>query len=262
MKRLFLLTLLLASVFTLIACTESKTDLEYITDKGTFVLGFTDFPPMGFNENGEPTGFDIEIAKLVFERLNITLEFRYIDWDAKVVELRSKRIDAIWNGLTITDERKLEMTFSKPYFNNNLIIISKSDSNISTINDLADKNVGVELSSSADIATSKNDMITSSSKEIKKYATSSEAILALNAGLVDAVIVDEIYARYVVLKDTSNSYSISTEIIGSESYGVGFRLGDESLRDLIDETLDQLYEEGLIQEISIKYFGINLFIRG
>ncbi len=262
MKKLFLLVLLLGSIFTLIACMDSKIDLEYINEKGTFVLGFTDFPPMGFNENGEPTGFDIEIAKLVFERLDIQLEFRYIDWDSKVVELRSKRIDAIWNGLTITDERKLEMTFSRPYFDNNLIIISKSASEITGISDLTDKNIGVELSSSADISISKNESIMNSAKEIKKYGTSSEAILALNAGLVDAVIVDEIYARYVVLKDTSNSYSISTDIIGSESYGIGFRLGDEKLRDLIDQTLDELYEEGLIDEISIKYFGVTLFIRG
>lgn len=261
MKKWFLMILLIASTTLLVACNNTKIDLEYIQDKGTFVLGFTDFPPMGFSENGEPTGFDIEIAKLVFERMGVKLEFRYIDWDAKVVELKSRRIDAIWNGLTITDERKLEMTFSRPYFDNNLIIISKTGSNIDKIADLANKNIGVENSSSADILVSKNTTITDEAKSIKKYNTSSEAILAMNAGLVDAVIVDEIYARYVVMKN-DNTYQIGSEIIGSEQYGIGFRLGDEALRDRVDAILDDLLEEGLIQPISIKYFGVNLFIRG
>ena len=107
----------------------------------------------------------------------------------------------------------------------------------------------------------KNEIILSLSKEVKKYTTSSDAILALNAGLVDAVIVDEVYARYVVLKDTTKAYTISSEIIGREQYGIGFRAGDETLQTKIDEALDALFEEGLIQPISIKYFGVNLFIR-
>lgn len=262
MKKIFLFITVLLSSIALTACGNTLTDLEYIEDKGTFILGYTDFPPMGFLEDGVPAGFDIEIARLVFERMDVELQFRYIDWDAKNVELDSKRIDAIWNGLTITDSRKQEMTFSKPYFDNNLIIISKDGSEIDQISDLEGKNIGVELSSSADISVSGNETILDISNEIKKYNTSSEAILALNAGLVDAVIVDEIYARYVVMKDTSNTYQISTEIIGSEQYGIGFRLGDESLRDRVDAILDELYEEGLIQPISIKYFGVNLFIRG
>lgn|SRR5690554_8073528 len=262
MKKLFLLLSIILTTIVLTACnTNNLTDYEYIEQKGSFTLGYTDFPPMGYLDNGTPSGFDIEIATLVFERLGIELKFKYIDWDAKVVELDSKRIDAIWNGLTITDERKLEMTFSKPYFDNNLIIISKEGSNIDTISDLSDKNIGLELGSSADLSVGKNENILSISKEVKKYSTSSDAILALNAGLVDAVIVDEIYARYVVLKDTTNAYTISSEIIGTEQYGIGFRLGDETLKTKIDEALDALFEEGLIEPISIKYFGVNLFVR-
>lgn len=262
MKKLFLLLSIILTTIVLTACnTNNLTDYEYIEQKGSFTLGYTDFPPMGYLVNGTPSGFDIEIATLVFERLGIELKFKYIDWDAKVIELDSKRIDAIWNGLTITDERKLEMTFSKPYFDNNLIIISKEGSNIDTISDLNDKNIGLELGSSADLSVGKNENILNISKEVKKYSTSSDAILALNAGLVDAVIVDEIYARYVVLKDTTNAYTISSEIIGTEQYGIGFRLGDETLKTKIDEALDALFEEGLIEPISIKYFGVNLFVR-
>src|SRR5690554_2808770 len=263
MKKLFLLLSIILTTIVLAACnTNNLTDYEYIEQKGSFTLGYTDFPPMGYLDNGTPSGFDIEIATLVFERLGIELKFKYIDWDAKVVELDSRRIDAIWNGLTITDERKLEMQFSKPYFDNNLIILSKAGSGINSISDLENKNIGLENSSSADIATSKNEAITSTVKEIKKYTTSNDAVLSLNAGQVDAVIVDEIYARYVVMKDTNNTYQISDEKIGNETYGIGFRKGDVKLQEKIDSILDELYEEGLIQPISIKYFGVDLFIRG
>ena len=156
MKKIFLLLSIIVAAITLTACnTNNLTDYEYIEQKGSFTLGYTDFPPMGYLDKGTPSGFDIEIASLVFERLGITLKFKYIDWDAKVVELDSKRIDAIWNGLTITDERLLEMTFSKPYFDNNLIIISKEGSGINTVNDLTNKNIGLELGSSADLNVAK-----------------------------------------------------------------------------------------------------------
>ncbi|WP_025725327.1 amino acid ABC transporter substrate-binding protein [Acholeplasma granularum] len=262
MKKIIIIASVILTSIILSACGNTLTDLEYIETQDEFILGFTDFPPMGYNLDGNPSGFDIEVAKLVFERMDIKLKFKYIDWDAKVVELDSRRIDAIWNGLTITDERKLEMQFSKPYFDNNLIILSKLNSGINSISDLENKNIGLENSSSADIATSKNEAITSTVKEIKKYTTSNDAVLSLNAGQVDAVIVDEIYARYVVMKDTNNTYQISDEKIGNETYGIGFRKGDVKLQEKIDSILDELYEEGLIQPISIKYFGVDLFIRG
>ncbi|MDY0210047.1 MAG: amino acid ABC transporter substrate-binding protein [Acholeplasma sp.] len=260
MRKLAVLVLMVLATVSLVGCQSSKTDLEYILDKETFVVGFTDFPPMGYTENGKATGFDIELAEAVMEKLGVKLETRYIDWDAKVLELKSKKIDAVWNGLTITEERKLEMTFSNPYFDNNLIIIAKTTSNINTIADLEGKNIGVENQSSADIATAKNQVIMNGVEAVKKYNTSAEAMLALNAGQVDAVIVDEIYARYKVLKETEG-YSIGTEIIGSEQYGVGFRLGDEKLSARIDEIIDELYEDGTITELSIKYFGVDLFVR-
>lgn len=261
MKKIWLFVALVALIVGLTACTSKKNDLEYILEKETFVLGFTDFPPMGYKENGVSTGFDIELAQHVMQRLGVKLETRYIDWDAKVLELKSKRIDAVWNGLTITDERQLEMTFSNPYFDNNLIIIAKTTANIKTTQDLAGKNIGVENQSSADAAVSKNTAILTTADKVKKYNTSAEAILALNAGQVDAVIVDEVYARYVVLKETGDLYSIGNVSIGAEQYGIGFRLGDIKLKTRIDEIINELYAEGVISAISIKYFGADLFVR-
>ena len=261
MKKIIVLVMLFVSVFGLAGCKDRLDDLEYIQEKGTFILGFTEFPPMGFVENGVATGFDIEIAHAVVERLGVEFQTRYIDWSAKELELKSRRVDAVWNGMTITEERKLEMTFSIPYFDNQLVILSRANNPLLTIASLENKNIGVELSSSADIAVSAREDIVSAASQIKKYATSSDALLALQAGQIDVLIVDEIFARYEVLKKTSNIYVIGTDVLGHEEYGIGYRLGDVMLRDRIDAILDELYEEGIIETISIKYFGENLFKR-
>lgn len=261
MKKMMLLVMLIGSVFALSGCTEKLDDLEYIQDKGTLILGFTEFPPMGFVENGVTKGFDIEIAEKVMERLGVTMETKYIDWSAKELELKSRRVDAVWNGMTITEERKLQMTFSAPYFDNQLVILSRASSALDTVEDLKGMVIGVELSSSADIALSAREDIVSAASKVKKYATSSDALLALQAGQIDALIVDEIFARYEVLEKTDGIFFLGTEVLGHEEYGIGYRLGDTQLRDRIDEILDELYDEGIIGEISEKYFGENLFKR-
>ena len=189
--------------------------------KGTFIVGFTDFPPMGYRVDGVDMGFDLDLAKEVMERMGVTLVTRYIEWDAKVNELESRRIDAIWNGLTITEERRLQITFSEPYFNNELVIVTRSDSTINSISDLAGINVGVENTSSADLNISGNTSLLASLDELKKYDNSASAILALRAGQVDAVVVDQIYARYVVLANNPNEFRVATETLGDEFYGIG-----------------------------------------
>lgn len=258
-KSVFMLGMLTSLVLG--SCGTNLTDLAYVMNKQEFILGFTDFPPMGFSDRGVDTGFDIELAEEVMDRMDLTLKTRYIDWDAKVLELNSKRIDAIWNGLTITPERTLEMTFSKPYFENNLIILSKINSGIIDRNDLSGLNVGVEISSSADIALTKETSLVEAIDEVKKYNNSSEAFLALSAGQIDAMIVDEIYARYVVLPENEGQYQVSDDIIGGEFYGIGFRLGDLELAAQIDDVIDTLVEEGFVSDLSNKYFGADLFYR-
>ena len=245
----------------LTSCGNNLTDLDYILDKDEFILGFTDFPPMGFTDRGVDTGFDIELAEAVTEEMGVSLKTRYIDWDAKVLELNSKRIDAVWNGFTITEERREQVTFSDPYFENNLIILSKVDSGIVTRADLSDKNVGVELSSSADIALEKETTLVETLKEVKKYNNSSDAFLALSAGQIDAMIVDEIYARYVVLQENEGLYQVSDDVIGGEFYGIGFRLGDVKLAERVDEIINELVASGFVSDLSNKYFGEDLFYR-
>ena len=259
MKKLILFIV----VMMLVACTQAPVEgdlsLKTIEDNGKMVVGFTEYPPMGFKENGEVTGFDIDIAKEVAERLGVEAEFVYIDWDAKVLELNGKNIDMIWNGLTITTDREKEILFSKPYFDNRIVIISLNGSGIDQIADLSEMKVGVELQSSGQAAVEGNDVF-ASINELVKYTTITEAILDLKAGGIDAIVADEIFARYAVSKE-ADQYQVASEVFNSENYGIGFRLEDVALRDKVDAIIDEMAADGTAAEISMKWFGEDLLKR-
>ena len=259
MKRLILFIV----VMMLVACTQAPVEgdlsLKTIEDNDKMIVGFTEYPPMGFKENGEVTGFDIDIAKEVAERLGVEAEFVYIDWDAKVLELNGKNIDMIWNGLTITADREKEILFSKPYFDNRIVIISLNGSGIDQIADLSEMKVGVELQSSGQAAVEGNDVF-ASIDELVKYTTITEAILDLKAGGIDAIVADEIFARYAVSKE-ADQYQVASEVFNSENYGIGFRLEDVALRDKVDAIIDEMAADGTAAEISMKWFGEDLLKR-
>ena len=258
MKKLF--TLLLVVLLSACTATATKdTSLSDITKKGKLVIGFTEYPPLGFTENGIVSGFDIDIAKEVADRLGVEAVFQIIDWDAKVLELNSKSIDVIWNGLTITTEREKEILFSKPYFDNRIVILTKAGSSVNTIADLAGLKVGVELQSSGQGALEKSSVF-ANVKEMVKYSTMTEAILDLNAGGIDVIVADEIYARYAVSKNPSN-YRIANEVFNSENYGIGFRLADKALRDKIDKIIDEIAADKTGSALSKKWFGEDLLKR-
>ena len=259
MKKL----ILIIAMMMLVACTQAPVEgdlsLKTIEDNGKMIVGFTEYPPMGFKENGEITGFDIDIAKEVAERLGVEAEFVYIDWDAKVLELNGKNIDMIWNGLTITADREKEILFSKPYFDNRIVIISLNGSGIDQIADLSEMKVGVELQSSGQAAVEGNDVF-ASIDELVKYTTITEAILDLKAGGIDAIVADEIFARYAVSKE-ADQYQVASEVFNSENYGIGFRLEDVALRDKVDVIIDEMAADGTAAEISMKWFGEDLLKR-
>lgn len=261
----------LVLVLSLTACSTSTTDVEddatvvedmslqNILDAGTLIVGFTDYPPMGFMIDGEATGFDLDIAKEVVARLGIDAEFVYIDWDAKVMELNSGSIDVIWNGLTITEDRKKEILFSKPYFDNRVVMMTLSGSEVNAISDLAGLKVGVELQSSGQLALEEN-AVFADINEMVKFTTISEARLALETNQIDVIVADEIFARYAVSTDPS-SYRVADEVFSSENYGIGFRLEDVALRDRIDEIIDEIAADGTGSEISTTWFGEDLLKR-
>jgi len=253
----------LSLVVLLVAgCTpKSTTDnsLKTVMADGKLVIGYTEYPPMGFTDNGKVTGFDIAIAQEVCDRLGIDAIFQIIDWDSKVMELNNKNIDVIWNGLTITADREKEILFSKPYFNNRIVIMTLSDKTTASIADLAGLKIGVELASSGQEALENNAIFSSLGEEVK-FTSISEAVLDLNAGNIDAIVADEIFARYAISKDATK-YRVASEVFNSENYGIGFRLSDVALRDKIDETIDTMIADGTAADISILWFGEDLLTR-
>jgi len=180
---------------------------EDIKAKGKFVMGLDDqFPPMGFRgESGQIEGFDIDLAKAVAEKLGVEVEFQSINWDTKEMELKTKNIDVVWNGLTMSQKRidSGEWGFSQPYLQNTQVIAVMSGSEIDTIADLAGKKVGVQLESSAQTAVEGQPDIlaTFAGGDLVKFDSYTTALMDLKSGNVDAIVGDEILIMYLMTKD-------------------------------------------------------------
>ncbi len=247
------------------ASEDADVSWQTIEDKGSFVLGFDEtFAPMGFkDESGNHVGFDLDLAAEVAARLGLELKLQPIDWDSKELELQNGNIDVIWNGLTITEERKEKMLFSDPYMNNRQIVIVAADSGIKTIADLADKTVAAQVESSAMQAIEAQPDVKDSFGELIESPDYVEALMELKQGSVDAVVIDEIMGRYYIAQDEDSSfYGVLTDNFGEEQYGIAFRLEDQSFRDKVQETLTAIIGDGKGAEISQKWFGEDILIKG
>ena len=220
------------------------------------VIGLDDnFPPMGFrDEKNELVGFDIDLAKEVGKRLGVEVTFKPIDWSAKESELNSSRIDVLWNGLTITEERKANILFTKPYLENHQIVVVADKSGITNKAQLAGKVVGVQDGSSAVEAVQKDEPTAKSIKELKKFGDNVTALMDLSAGRLDAVVVDEVVGRYYTGKKPGE-YRVLEENFGTEDYGVGVRKNDTELAAKLDKALDDMKADGAAEAISTKWFG-------
>lgn len=262
MKKLLGLFLVLIVSIVLVGCSKAPINTwASIEERGYFIVGLDDtFAPMGFRDNdGELVGFDVDLAKAVSEELGVEVRFQPIDWDAKVLELNSGTIDMIWNGLTITDARKEEMLFSDAYIANTQMIMVLADSDIDLISDLAGKKLGVQTSSAAEEAVNAN-AISSDLGEYLKYDTYNQALLELENGTIDAVVIDEIMGRYT-MSQNPGVFGVASENFGEEEYGVGFRLESSEIRDAINEAIAALILDGTASDISETWFGEDIFIQ-
>jgi polar amino acid transport system substrate-binding protein len=240
---------------------EGDQSLQQILDKGELVLGLDDsFPPMGFrDEDGEIVGFDIDLAKEVAARLGVELRLQPIDWDAKILDLNSGDIDVIWNGLTITDERKESITFSKPYIANRQIVIVQADSGIDTKADMAGAVVGIQLGSSAEDAINSDPATLATFDEVSKYQDNVQALLDLEVGRIDAVVVDEILGRYYI-SQKPGVFDVASDFFAAEEYGIGFRMGEFAFQEAVDAALDEMVADGTAAEISEKWFDEDVLL--
>jgi polar amino acid transport system substrate-binding protein len=262
MKKLTaVLSVVLGASLLLAGCSKKTESAPAEAAPQKIVIGLDDnFPPMGFrNEKNELVGFDIDLAKEAAKRIGAEVEFKPIDWNAKEAELNGKRVDALWNGLTITEERKANIAFTTPYLENRQVIVVSAKSAIRTKGDLAGKTVGVQDGSSAVEAIGKDVAVSTSLKSLKKFGDNVTALMDLSAGRLDAMVVDEIVGRYYTAKKPGE-YLILTDNFGTETYGVGTRKDDKPLLDKIQKALDDMKRDGTAAKISIQWFGYNIVI--
>ncbi len=269
MKKLVSILIVLLAVSTLIfaqgaqEASSGDNSLKKVMDKGQFVLGLDDsFPPMGFrDESGEIVGFDIDVAKEVCSRLGIKLVPQPIDWAAKEQELATGNIDCIWNGFTITEERKNALTFSDPYVNNAQVAVVKGDSSYKALADLAGKKVGVQAGSSAQDAIDDTPDFKKSVKSVVEFKDNLTALMDLEIGGVDAVVMDLLVANDNINRSGKN-FRVLEEGLSKEEYGIGFRKGDVALRDAVQGKLNEMAKDGSLAKIATKWFGADITVVG
>lgn len=235
-----------------VAC--SKKETVSTMDKDVLILGFDDtFVPMGFKgDDGEYTGFDIELAKEISKKLNKEIKLQPIDWTMKETELNNKNIDFIWNGFSITEIRKEKVAFSKAYLKNRQVIITLKGSDIKNKDDLKGKSVAAQDQSSAVDAIGD---FKSEFKELVTFSTNDEALRDLEAGRVQAVVADEILSRYYINLKGADKYNVLEEDFGDEEYAVGMRKDDTELIEAFNKAYDDVVKDGTVSEISNKWFG-------
>ncbi|HII08849.1 MAG TPA: amino acid ABC transporter substrate-binding protein, partial [Methanosphaera sp.] len=232
-----------------------SADESGANDDTTLIVGFdAEFPPYGFKaENGSFEGFDLDLAQEVCKRNGWTFKAQPIDWDAKDSELNSGTIDCIWNGFTING-REDQYTWSKPYIDNKQVVVVKTDSGINSIEDLKDKQVETQKDSSALHALEgDNKTIADTFKELVQIADYNTAFNDLESGACDAIAMDIGVAKYQVDKHGSDKFKILDQEISSEQYGVGFKKGNDALKDKVQATLDEMQKDGTIAKIAEKY---------
>lgn len=235
--------------------TEAASEASESSAEGTFTVGFDqDFPPMGFvGDDGEYTGFDLELAQEVAKRLGLEYKAQPIAWDSKDMELESGNIDCIWNGFTMTG-REDDYTWTEPYMANQQVFVVANDSDINSQADLAGKIVEVQADSSAEAALKEAPELTATFKELLTTADYNTAFMDLEQGAVDAIAMDVIVAGYQIQQRNAD-FKILDDSLSEEEYGVGFKKGNTELRDKVQSTLEEMAEDGTLQEVSEKWFS-------
>ena len=276
-KRLLSAVMASAMVLSLAACGRAKTETtaaETTAEKkeetttagtttaetaeaagGTLIVGFDqDFPPMGFvGDNGEYTGFDLDLAKEVASRLGLEYKAQPVAWDSKDMELESGNIDCIWNGFTITG-REDDYTWTTPYMANKQVFVVANDSDIKSQVDLAGKVVEVQADSSAEAALKENQDLANTFGQLLTTPDYNTAFMDLEQGAVDAVAMDVIVAGYQI-KQRNADFKILDDSLSEEEYGVGFKKGNTELRDKVQGALEEMAADGTLAKISDEWFG-------
>ena len=261
-----LLALVGMAVMSLAGCTQLASNptvdnWDKYQQQKSITVGFDNtFVPMGFEEkNGNYAGFDIELAKYVSKKLGITVHFQPIDWDMKETELQNGTIDAIWNGYSATDERREKVAFTVPYMQNTQILVVKKTSGIHSVEDMAGKVLGAQNGSSGMLDFEEHPEVLKNrvkGGDADQYQSVNEAIIDLKNNRIDALLIDRVYADYYLTTEgIADEYDTIPSGFESESFAVGVRPADKKLLEALNQAFKELYQEGIFQQISQKWFG-------
>ena len=261
-----LLTLVGMAVMSLAGCTQLASNptvdnWDKYQQQKSITVGFDNtFVPMGFEEkNGNYAGFDIELAKYVSKKLGITVHFQPIDWDMKETELQNGTIDAIWNGYSATDERREKVAFTIPYMQNTQILVVKKTSGIHSVEDMTGKVLGAQNGSSGMLDFEEHPEVLKNrvkGGDADQYQSVNEAIIDLKNDRIDALLIDRVYADYYLTTEgIADEYDTIPSGFESESFAVGVRPADKKLLEALNQAFKELYQEGIFQQISQKWFA-------
>ena len=247
-------------------CSNSKLRAEKVDNwarikhRGMVVVGLDDsFVPMDFRQkNGRLVGYDVDLAKAVFKKCGLKPDFQTIDWSMKETELMNGTIDVIWNGYSKTSERMKKVAFSNPYLSNDQVLVTK-EKNVKNAADMKDKPIGVQSGSSGyDCYVGYPELLKKYARKTIQYDTFNDAFLDLDAKRISGIVIDKVYASYVI-SHKSDPLSYHEVSIGypKEEFAVGIRKGDKKLRLKINRALKELKKDGTIKKINHKWFGKN-----
>lgn len=239
--------------------TKTESSKDSVSNGGdTFTVGFdAEYPPYGYmDDDGEYTGFDLELAQAVCDLEGWTLVKKPINWDSKDMELNSGSIDCIWNGFTMNG-REDEYTFSTPYVDNSQVIVVAENSGIEKLSDLAGKTVGVQAASAAlDLLNSEEEggqkALADTFGSLNEFADYNTAFTELQAGALDALAIDIGVAKYQI-NSRGDGYKILDETLNTERYAIGFKKGNTELCDKVNADLEKLAEDGTVEKLAEKY---------
>ena len=259
-------TLAVAGMF--IACQKKDVaagddSLQSILDKKVLIMGLDDsFPPMGFrNEHNEIVGYDVDLAKEVAGRMGVELVLQPIDWAAKEQELNTKQIDCIWNGFTITEERKQNVRFTPPYLRNAQVIVVKDNSPVNTMADLAGKTAGTQAGSSSIEAIDGAPEFKASLRGVVEYKDFLTALMDLDVGGIDAVVIDLVVANDNINR-SGKAFRILEDRLDEEEFGIGFRKSDAALCGRVWAVLNDMVKDGTVARITSEWMGADISIIG
>ncbi len=266
MKKSIIFISILLSIFLMIGCVSAGffdflEGFDALNDNpdDTFVVGFnSQFPPFGYvDANGEYTGFDLELAQEVAKRNNWTFKAQpIIDWNTKKFELDSREVDCIWSEFTING-REDDYAWTEPYFNNTKLVVVRGDSGIESIDDLNGSTLEVQQGSSILKTIAENETLNKTFATINEVDGYDTAFMDLESGVCDVIIIDSGLGRYMVNEKFTDA-KILDQPLSNEVYGVAFGKGDEGLKNQVQDTLNEMYDDGTVKRIAQKYekYGI------